>query len=64
MKMTLLLCACAVVITLETQNCRKRVPCSVEVNFLLIGIDRNGGGGGERSRRSSAYMMKTSVNPR
>ena len=40
--MTLLLCACAVVITLETQKCRKRAPRSVEFNFfLLIAIDRN-----------------------
>ena len=37
-----LLCACAVVITLETQKCRKRAPRSVEFNFLLIAIDRNG----------------------
>ena len=39
--MTPLLCACAVVITLETQKCRKRAPCSVEFNFLVIAIDRN-----------------------
>ena len=32
--MTPLLCACAVVITLETQKCRKRAPCSVEFNFF------------------------------
>ena len=38
---TPLLCACAVVITLETQKCRKRAPCSVEFNFLLIAIDTN-----------------------
>ena len=31
--MTPLLCACAVVITLETQTCRKRAPRSVEFNF-------------------------------
>ena len=37
--MTPLLCACAVVITLETQNCRKRAPRSVEFNFFY---DRNG----------------------
>ena len=35
MKMTPLLCACAVVITLETQKCRKRAPRSVEVNFFI-----------------------------
>ena len=29
-----LLCACAVVITLETQKCRKRAPRSVEFNFF------------------------------
>ena len=40
--MTPLLCACAVVITLETQKCRKRAPRSVEFNFLIIAIDRNG----------------------
>ena len=30
------LCACAVVITLETQKCRKRAPRSVEFNFFII----------------------------
>ena len=40
--MTPLLCACAVVITLETQKCRKRAPRSVELTFLIIAIDRNG----------------------
>ena len=35
-KMTPLLCACAVVITLETQKCWKRAPCSVEFNFFII----------------------------
>ena len=34
-KMTPLLCACAVVITLETQKCRKRAPRSVEFNFFV-----------------------------
>ena len=35
MKMIPLLCACAVVvITLETQKCRKKAPRSVEFNFL------------------------------
>ena len=33
--MTPLLCACAVVITLETQKCRKRAPRSVEFNFFI-----------------------------
>ena len=42
MKNTPLLCACAVVITLETQLCRKRAPRSIKFNFLLIAIDRNG----------------------
>ena len=32
--MTPLLCACAVVVTLETQKCRKRAPRSVELNFF------------------------------
>ena len=34
--MTPLWCACAVVITLETQKCRKRAPRSVEFNFFNI----------------------------
>ena len=34
--MTPLLCACAVVITLETQKCRKRAPRAVEFNFFII----------------------------
>ena len=38
--MTPLLCACAVVITLETQKCRKRAPHSVEFNFF-INCDRH-----------------------
>ena len=33
--MTPLWCACAVVITLETQKCRKRAPRSVEFNFFI-----------------------------
>ena len=33
--MTSLSCACAVVITLETQKCRKRAPRSVEFNFFI-----------------------------
>ena len=40
--MTPLLCACAVVITLETQKFRKRAPRSVEFNFFIFAIDRNG----------------------
>ena len=39
-KLTPLLCACAVVITLETQKCRKRAPRSVEFNFF-INCDRH-----------------------
>ena len=42
MKYDTTLCACAVVITLETQKCRKRAPRSVGFNFLLIAIDRKG----------------------
>ena len=38
--MTPFLCACAVVIILETQKCRKRAPCSVEFNFF-INCDRH-----------------------
>ena len=34
-RMTPLLCACAVVITLETQKCRKRATHTVEFNFFL-----------------------------
>ena len=34
-KLTPLLCVCAVVITLETQKCRKRAPRSVEFNFFI-----------------------------
>ena len=34
-KMTPLLCACAVVITLETQKCRKWAPRYVEFNFFI-----------------------------
>ena len=41
-KMTPLLCACALVITMETQKCRKWAPHSVEFNFLLIAIEGNG----------------------
>ena len=37
-RMTLLLCACAVVITLETQKCRKRAPRSVEFNFFFFTV--------------------------
>ena len=35
MKNDTILCACAVVITLETQKCRKRAPRSVEFNFFI-----------------------------
>ena len=34
--MTPLLCACAVMITLETPKCRKRAPRSAEFNFFII----------------------------
>ena len=41
--MTPLLCACTVVITLETQNkCRKKAPCFVEFNFFTIALSENG----------------------
>ena len=33
--MTQLLCTCAVVITLETQKCRKRASRSIEFNFFI-----------------------------
>ena len=33
--MTPLLCACAVVITLEKQKCRKRARRSIEFNFFI-----------------------------
>ena len=35
MKNDTTLCACAVVITLKMQKCRKRAPCSVEFNFFI-----------------------------
>ena len=40
--MTSLLCTCAVVITLETQKCRKRALAPLNLVFLLNVIDRNG----------------------
>ena len=40
--MTPLLCACAVVITLETQKNVEKAPRFVEFNFLRIAIDENG----------------------
>ena len=40
--MTPLLCACAVVITLETQKCRKGHLAPSNLTFLIIAIDRNG----------------------
>ena len=40
--MTPLLFACAVMITLETQKCRKKASRFVEFNFLRIAIDENG----------------------
>ena len=40
MKIDTTLCACAVVITSETQKCRKRAPRSVEFNFF-INCDRH-----------------------
>ena len=40
MKNDATLCACAVVITLETQKCRKRAPRFVEFNFF-INCDRH-----------------------
>ena len=40
--MTPLLCACAVVITLETQKCRKGHLVPSNLTFLIIAIDRNG----------------------
>ena len=40
--MTPLLCACAVVITLETQNVEKGHLAPSNLTFLLIAIDRNG----------------------
>ena len=39
--MTPLLCACAVVITLETQNVEKGHLAPSNLTFLLIAIDRN-----------------------
>ena len=42
MKMTPLLCACAVAITLETQNVEKGHLAPSNLTFLLIAIDTNG----------------------
>ena len=41
MKNDTFLCACAVLITLETQKCRKKAPRFVEFNFLRIALDEN-----------------------
>ena len=41
-KMTPLLCAWAVAITLETQKCQKGQLAQSNLTFLLIAIDRNG----------------------
>ena len=40
--MTPLLCACAVLITLQTQKCRKGLLAPSNLTFLLIAIDKNG----------------------
>ena len=40
--MTPLLCACAVVITLETQNVEKGHLAPSNLTFLIIAIDTNG----------------------
>ena len=40
--MTPLLCACAVVITLETQNVEDGRLANSNLTFLLFAIDRNG----------------------
>ena len=40
--MTPLLCACTVVITLETQNVEKRHLASSNLTFLRIAMDENG----------------------
>ena len=42
MKNDAILCACAVVITLETQKCRKGHLAPSNLTFLIIAIDRNG----------------------
>ena len=42
MKMTPLLCACAVVITLETQKVEKGHLAPSNLTFLIIAIDRKG----------------------
>ena len=52
--MTTLLCACAVVITLETQKCRKWAPRSVEFNFF-INCDTENEEGDHRPRNSAQY---------
>ena len=55
-KLTPLLCACAVVITLETQKCRKRAPRSVEFHFF-INCDRHKRFSLNESRRADLHKI-------
>ena len=57
--MTPFLCACAVVITLETQKCRKRAPRSVEFNFF-INCDRHKRFSQNERRRISSIVKGVS----
>ena len=43
------------VVTLETQKCRKKAPRSVEFNFFLVAIDRNGTGFGRIKEEGQIY---------
>ena len=60
--MTPLLCACAVVITLETQKCRKRAPRSVEFNFFII-CDRQKRFSQNDRRRADLYQHQAGFLP-
>ena len=59
MKNDTTLCACAVVMTLETQKCRKSAPHSFEFNFFINCIDTNG----FRRMREEGQIYKTLTLP-
>ena len=54
--MTPLWCACPVVITLETQKCRKRAPRSIEFSFF-INCDRQKGFSQNERGRADLQMV-------
>ena len=53
--MTPLLCACAVVITFETQKCRKKAPCSVEIHLFAGRAVKRERRKGSSRRQQTAY---------